>query len=90
MAKSGPTVLSVFRGEREVLRIKDMPGRLSSRALPPPGAALVTHPFLTASALDIMEEGSLREILERARSFDEFVVLLKKAGYDVRDDGKAL
>ncbi|MFH1725030.1 MAG: Nif11-like leader peptide family natural product precursor [Elusimicrobiota bacterium] len=66
-----------------VLWMKDEPGRLLSTALPPPGAKSPSHPFLTAQAFVPGEENRLRELLERSKDFDEYVVLLRENGYTV-------
>lgn len=75
----------VYKGEREVLFITDRPGSLTSTAHPPPGFEPPQHPFLTASAMDIMEEGRLRDILDQAKSLEEFLSLLEKNGYRVEE-----
>ena len=70
----------VLKGGREVLWVKKEPGPLMSAAeslrRPP-----VMHPFLTAKSFDLREESTIREKLEKSKSFDEFVALLKQGGY---------
>lgn len=84
-ASQSPAVRTfyVLRGDRQVLKIKDEPGPLISGALLPPGQKPAQHPFLTAFTLDPMEEDSLRQVLEKSKSFVDFVSNLKAAGYTV-------
>lgn len=74
--------LAVYRGLRLVLTVEGRPGVLLSTASPPPSGA-PTHPFVSARASDPYSEGDLREILDSSASFEEFVLLLVEAGYDV-------
>lgn len=67
----------------EVLRVKDTPGPLISAAIPPPDSPPVLNPFLSATALEPTEEDALHAILEKSRSFNEFIQNLKKSGYSV-------
>ena len=83
-ATNDQTTWSAYRGETEVLRFKKGSGPLRSTAMLPPGASPTIHPFLTATALQSMEEDTLRGALDGAKNFDEFVAGLKKAGYDLR------
>lgn len=75
---------TVYKGDREVLRYEEKPGPLTSTASPPKDAQRPMHPFLTASALDPVEEDALRRILESVKSPAEFRSALEKAGYSVR------
>lgn len=77
---------SAYKDGREVLRFQKGPGKLTSRALPGPGAA-ASHPWLNAQSLDANEEDGLRRILESSSGFDDFTARLKAAGYDVRPEG---
>lgn len=86
MTNSEPSRLArVYRGDRAVLEVKDVPGPLLSRMAPPPppGEQPTSHPFLSGVALVAREEGKLGDILERSRSFDEFLDLLRAEGFRV-------
>lgn len=85
MAPAPERMWYVYKGEREVLFITDQPGTLTSTAHPPPGYEPVRHPFLSASALAPEEEGNLRNILDQAKSLEEFLGLLEKNGYRVEE-----
>jgi hypothetical protein len=81
----------VYRGNMAVLELTDKPGPLLSRMAPPPrpGEQPTWHPFLSGVALVAVDEGTLGDILERSRSFDEFLDLLRAGGFRVvekRDD----
>lgn len=73
----------VFDGDLAILDIRDEPGPLISTALPPPGAAPPTHPFLSATALDAGHESKLRQLLDGSATLDEFLRALSGAGYRV-------
>ena len=73
----------VYDGDVAVLEMADQPGPLTSSALPPPDGKPVMHPFLTASALDAGHEDQLRSLLQDARSADDFVNALQRAGLRV-------
>lgn len=73
----------VFDGDLAILEIRDEPGPLLSTALPPPGAAPPTHPFLSATALDAAHESKLRQLLDASSNVDEFLRALTGAGYRV-------
>jgi hypothetical protein len=73
----------VYDGDLEILEVTDQPGPLTSTAPPPPEP--VMHPFLTASALDAGHEDQLRELLIAAKSTDEFITSLRRAGFRVED-----
>lgn len=73
----------VFKGDRKVLWMKSAPGPILSTALLPPGAKPKQHQFVTATALDPMEESALGALLGNAKDFPEFVALLKANGYRV-------
>ena len=55
----------------------------SAWPLPPPDGSLTMQPWLTAHAFAAVDEGQLRTLLMAASTFDEFVSLLKEAGYQV-------
>jgi hypothetical protein len=78
-------VYEVFKGDRLVLTVSNEPGALLSTALPPPGREPIRHPFLGAAAHAPEEEPRLREILERARDFADFIARLRAAGYTLRE-----
>ncbi|HEY8736695.1 MAG TPA: hypothetical protein VIO62_06595 [Candidatus Dormibacteraeota bacterium] len=71
--------------DKKVLEVSDQPGPLVSVSAPPPrpGQAPATHPFLSASAYDPFTEGTLRQILLKSTSFDDFLAKLREAGYRV-------
>ncbi|MCX5789033.1 MAG: hypothetical protein NTX64_11085 [Elusimicrobia bacterium] len=81
---------SVYKGDKEVLRLKNAPGPIISTALLAPGAEPVRHPFVTAAALDAAEEYDFQVILKRSRNFDDFVANLRKAGYEVLPSSSGL
>ena len=74
----------VYKGDKMVLKVSNKPGPLTSTAILPPNTEPVTHPFLTAQALDPFEEDNLGKILGESGSFDEFISLLKANGYELR------
>ena len=76
-------VWKVYKGEETVLEVRNEPGYLVSTALLPPGHKPVKHPFLSARALNSFEEDKLRRILEQARTFEQFLGLLRANGYRV-------
>ena len=76
----------VYNGERRVLSLKGEPGPITSTALPPPGQPPRRHPFLSAAALAPEEEDRLGRLLEGARSVEEFLDALRRAGYRVVQD----
>jgi hypothetical protein len=78
-------VYEIFKGDRLVLTVSNEPGPLLSAALPPPGREPMSHPFLSASAHAPEEEPRLREILERAGDFADFIARLRAAGYTLRE-----
>lgn len=73
----------VYDGDLAILEMSDEPGTLTSTAMPPPGAKPVTHPFLTAAALDAMHEDKLRSLLVASHTMDEFLRALEGAGFRV-------
>jgi hypothetical protein len=73
----------VSKGARKALRIRNCPGRLVSRGFPPKP---IQHPFVDASSLDPLEEDALKQVLDKAHSFDEFVSLLRADGYTVEKE----
>lgn len=86
--KSNTSTWDVFKNGRRVLKLKNEPGPLLSTALAPPGHKPPTHPFLSAEALDPLEEDNLRGLLDKSRGFDEFVANLKQNGYTLSPDGR--
>lgn len=84
VATTGQAGWDVLKNGEKVQWIEDKPGLLVSRAAPPPPPSKpVTHAFLGASSYDIMAEGALYKLLQQARSFDDYVRLLKENGYEV-------
>lgn len=86
-AAAAPDAWDVRKGGRLVLKLKNKPGPLLSSALLPAGRKPTAHPFLSAEALDPMEEDNLRRLLDKSRSFDEFFAHLKKSGYTLTPAG---
>jgi len=78
-----PRAYDVSKDGRLVLSVTDAPGPVVSTAAPPPDKAVVSHPFLSASAHDPLEEDALRALLLRAKNTGEFLELLRGAGYQV-------
>ncbi|MDO8408030.1 MAG: hypothetical protein Q7S95_02220 [bacterium] len=66
---------------RLVLMVVHTPGSVVSTASSPLGGAIATSSFLSASSYDPLEEDALRGFLEKAKSFEEFMVLLQNNGY---------
>jgi len=86
--KSDAAVYMVYREDHPVLRMVDAPGVLVSTALPPPGMPPRRHEFLSASALDPLEEDRMGRILDVSANTTEFIENLEKAGYRVtREQG---
>jgi hypothetical protein len=73
----------VFDGDLAILELSDRPGPILSTAAPPPGGEPVTHPFLSATALDAAHEDRLHQLLTGSHSVDEFIAALQRAGYRV-------
>jgi hypothetical protein len=73
----------VNKNGKEVALISDRPGTLSSKGIQESGYHPVKHPFLSAESLDALAESDLKEVLDKSKSFEEFVANLKKAGYSV-------
>jgi hypothetical protein len=73
----------VLKDGQKVLWMEDSPGHVISTAILPPGAKPATHPFINAHALVAAEEDQLGKILGQARDFQEYVRLLRQAGYEV-------
>ena len=71
----------VYDGDLAILEVTDEPGPLLSTA--PPSGPPVTHPFLSATALDAGHEDQLRQILLDAKSTDGFIGALQQAGFRV-------
>jgi len=75
----------VYKNGERVEWIDDKPGQLISRGAPPPSPSKpVMHPFISASSYDITTEGELYKLLKKATSFQDYVRLLKEAGYEVK------
>jgi hypothetical protein len=66
-----------------VLELVDAPGTLTSTAARPRGTRPVTHPFVTAHALDGFHEDELGRLLRAADSIGGFLSALRSAGYEV-------
>jgi hypothetical protein len=75
------SVWDVYKAQKKVLIIKNAPGAILSTAMLPPGTAPRTSSFVTARALDALEENALGAILGSSRTFEEFAAGLKKKGY---------
>lgn len=76
-------ILDVYKNDKLVAKIKAQSGYLTSTALPPPGAPLKKHPFITASVLVPEEENNLSQLLKEAKDFNGYLSLLKEDGYVV-------
>ena len=72
----------VWKGDRQVQRVADTPGRIASAAYTKPNIP-PKHPFLSTTSLDVFEEESLYQVLQRARSIEEYLRLLQEQGYRV-------
>ena len=83
-----PKSYNVFKGDTIVMWIEDAPGAVLSTAPPPPDDSLTIHPWLTGHAFAAEEEGQLGTLLRAANNFDEFVSLLKQAGYQLVEADK--
>ena len=75
----------VWKSNRLVLTVSSARGPLVSTALAPPGGKRISHPFLSGSAHVAEEEPALREILEQAKNFPDFIERLLRAGYTLRE-----
>lgn len=73
----------VYDGELLILELEDTPGPLLSTALPPPGVAPPSHPFLSGSARSAAHEGRLRELLDASRDVPSYLDALRDAGFRV-------
>lgn len=71
-------VWDVYKGTAKVMIIKNEPGSITSNYYlgEPPSS-----PYLSAKMLYEVEEPILKDILKKSHSFDEFVSMLKSAGY---------
>lgn len=76
---------SVHKDGRKVLTLNNRPGTLTSQVYLPPGVEPEKHPFLSAHALAPMEEENLSDILDKSDSLEEFLSLLREAGYTVKE-----
>lgn len=74
----------VYKNDHKVLWIQNKPGTLVSTALLSPASTPKPHPFLTAQALDPLEENNLLNILSQSKNFEEFVSKLKQNGYSLK------
>jgi hypothetical protein len=79
-ADAAPARYYVLKDGKRAQWIEDSPGALGSQAAPPPDGR-PARGYLTAVSLNAFEEGNLRGFYEKAKSFDEYVALLKKNGY---------
>ena len=77
------TTITDSKELRLVLIVKNEPGPINSMGLLPPDGTVKTNPFLSAYSTDVFEENALFELLEKSKSFDEFMGLLKENGYIV-------
>ena len=66
---------------RPVLIVKNEPGPIDSMGILPPDGMVKANPFLSAYSTDVFEENALWELLEKSKSFDEFMALLEENGY---------
>lgn len=73
----------VYDGEVLVLEVSDTPGPLLSTALPPPGVAPPSHPFLSGSARSAAHESRLRTLLDGSSDLPGFLSALEGAGFRV-------
>lgn len=80
-------VWNVYKDDKKVLVVKNEPGPIVSTALLPEGQEPIKHPFLSATALDPLEEDNLHTLLEKAQNFDEFISLLRQNGYKFEKKG---
>ena len=78
----------VLRDGQVVLVVRGEPGVLVSVSVPPPlpGAALVTHPFATATFSAPEHEGVLGSLLREAPDLAAFVAAVERAGFAVEPD----
>ena len=76
---------SVYKDGRKVLTFNNRPGTLTSQVYLPPGVEPDKHPFLSAHALAPLEEENLTIILDKSKSLEEFLSLLKEGGYTVKE-----
>ncbi|MFB9308833.1 hypothetical protein BJY17_001701 [Agromyces hippuratus] len=76
------------RDDRIVMEIAGEPGVLVSTSTPPPlpGAAVVTHPFATASFHSPSFEGRLAVLLREAADLDAFLDAAERNGFVVEED----
>lgn len=75
---------NVYKNDKLVAVLQPTPGMIMSAATPPPGGqAPVKNSFLTASSLAPEEENNLYLLLQKAKDFNDYVNLLKGAGYVV-------
>lgn len=83
--------LTEARGERKlILEVRNEPGFIVSIALPPQGETPKTHPFLSGMSYDPVEEDAIGKLLEKAKTFEEFIALLQNSGYIVEKVSGAL
>lgn len=73
----------VYDGEVLILELSDTPGPLLSTALPPPGVAPPSHPFLSGSARSAAHESRLRTLLDGSSDLPGFLSALEGAGFRV-------
>jgi hypothetical protein len=77
-------VFDVYRGKRQVLIVRNEPGKLTSTLELGPGESWPDHPFLSADATAPEEENRIGVLLRRSAGFDEFLQRLREAGYEVK------
>jgi hypothetical protein len=77
-----PRSFWVYRSQQLVLSLEDRPGTLHSIAAPPP-EGVPQHPFLHGVAYDALSEHDLGTLLRQSISFDQYLLHLIAAGYDL-------
>jgi len=75
------TTITDSKELRLVLEVKNESGPINSMGILPPDGMVKTNPFLSAYSTDVFEENALWELLEKSKSFDEFMALLEENGY---------
>lgn len=83
-AAQGPTFPAFFvlKDGKRVMLVEDRPGVLGSKASPPADGR-VARGYMSASSLDVFHEDPLGRAARRAKSFREFVAIIKKRGYSL-------
>jgi hypothetical protein len=75
----------VLKSGRLVLTVRNVPGAITSTALPEVNSKPIMHPFLSATAHSANEENALHSILEKSHDFDDFLRRLSQRGYTIRE-----